>query len=324
MHQRILVGLDGSPSAERAIRLAGAIAQRSHAEIRLIHVLDLLQSGYVSSLAPDAWASDHPDLDAREYLVRLAHEIRTRWNVRVTVDVLKGDAADQLVSAADGFKADLLVLTSHGHGPLKRLWLGSVADRVMREATPPVLLVPINANALAADRFSHVLAPLDGSQLAERALYGAATLADLFGAKLSLLRIVEVAPQVDAVPVGVGVFPVAIVDTATLEQTAAAYLTDVASAYKFLAPIIATDVLVDVNPPAQLILDYASDHKVDLIAIATHGEGGIRRLVLGSTADKLIRSGEIPVLVYKAQEAGAVRHHAPTVAAERPRVEVSK
>lgn len=307
MYQRILVGLDGSPSAEQALGAAAAIAHRAQAEIKLIHVLDPVQSRFAEAPARDAWTSDYPHRDAREYLERLGRVLNIRWKTRVTIEVMNGDAAKQLVKAADRPRSDLLVLASHGRGPLERFWLGSVADRVMREASPPVLLVPVSAGAQGRERFTNILAPLDGSELAEHSLYDAATLADLFGARLSLLRIVEVAPQVVAVPAGVGVFPVSMVETATLEQAASRYLDDVASTYKFLAPIITTEVLVDATSVAGSILDYVAAHNVDLVAIATHGDGGIKRLVLGSVADKLIRAGRVAVLVHKSQGVGTIQ-----------------
>ena len=306
MYQRIIVGLDGSASAEEALVPAAAVAQRASAEIRLVHVLDVLQSGYVNAISPASWSSDYPGHNAREYLERLARRLSAQRRLNVTVDVLKGDAADELVKVADRPASDLLMLTSHGRGPLQRFWLGSVADRVMREATPPVMLVPSGIASHGNAPFTNVLAPLDGSELAERALYGAATLADLFGAKLTLLRIVEIAPDVATVAIGPGIFPVQLVETKTLERAASNYLSDVASAYKVLAPVVNTVVIVDAASPASSILKYAADHGVDLIALATHGEGGMRRLILGSVADKLIRAGQFPVLVHKSQEQGAI------------------
>lgn len=311
MYQRIVVGMDGSLSSEKGLGAALAIARRAQAEIRLIHVLDVSQSAYVDSHTRAPWTTANPDRNAREYLERFVLDISTRWSLRVSYDVMNGDAADQLVKAADRPGTDLLVVTSHGRGPFERFWLGSVADRVMREATSPVLLVPAATASASSERIGHILSPLDGSRLAEHALDGAASLAEFFGARLTLLRVVELAPPLVGFPGGEGVFPVATSDIAAIKESAVAYLEKVVVTRELLAPVVATDVVVETGSVASRILNYAAEHDVDLIALASHGEGGIRRLLLGSVADKLIRAGQVSVLIHNPQEPASVHRDLP-------------
>ena len=174
-------------------------------------------------------------------------------------------------------------------GRLSRLGLGSVADELIRRAPMPVLLVRPGEKApgiIPEPVLDNILIPLDGSALAEQVLEPALDLARLMEARCSLLRVVESrsSPAKHA-----GGPP---------ERQAEAYLERVAARLREQGLQVRTRVVV-ARHVAEAILEEAEAQASNLIALATHGRGGLKRLLLGSVADKLIRAAASPVLVYR-------------------------
>lgn len=143
---RLLVPLDGSGLAERALGVAGQIADRD-AKIVLVRAAELPRSGPGRARS---WTTvvDREGLHAAtEYLHRVA-SVLTATGLRVQQDARCGDPAEQILTAAVEHDADLIVMVTHGRTGPARWWLGSVADAVVRRADRPVLLV--SAGALIA------------------------------------------------------------------------------------------------------------------------------------------------------------------------------
>jgi nucleotide-binding universal stress UspA family protein len=294
MFRKILVPLDGSSFGEYALPLALAIARRAAAPLELVHVY--------TPVGPNAFrtpGSSLPEERAQAYLEQLATSLSERWEVTIGVTVLAGPAANTLHDHAIDTGADLVVMTTHGRGMLARAWLGGVADTLVRRLPMPVLLARPHEEALDLLEgvhelaFEHVLVPLDGSPLAEEALAPATALGELMGAEFTLVQAIE--------PVMLTYAPAAQasgVDERFLEQwraEAAAYLEGVAGPMRDRGLIVRTRVIY--GPPAVAIIDYAREHAADLIAMCTHGRGGIARMLLGSVADKVVRGAGAPVLI---------------------------
>jgi nucleotide-binding universal stress UspA family protein len=143
-----------------------------------------------------------------------------------------------------------------------------------------------------------VLIPLDGTALAEQILPSATALGRLLEAEYTLLRVVAPAPAVGFEPAGVGIggFVPPSEDSLTLE--ARNYLERVASRLRGEGLTVTTAVALG-QSPAAAILAEAQDRGIDLIAMETHARHGLARLLLGSVADKVIRSSPLPVLVHR-------------------------
>ncbi|HEU5103350.1 MAG TPA: universal stress protein, partial [Roseiflexaceae bacterium] len=165
----------------------------------------------------------------------------------------------------------------------------------------PVVLTRPHQEALdlleeVRDRvFEHILVPLDGSPLAEEILEPALALGGLVAARYTLIQAIN-PPVVGYAPGAIAVAP----DERMLEQwraEAQMYLEHVAAGMRGRGYQVATQV--GIAPPATAILDYARDHSVDLIALATHGRGGLTRLLLGSVADKVVHGAGMPVLIQR-------------------------
>jgi nucleotide-binding universal stress UspA family protein len=290
MFRTIVVPLDGSPFAEQALPWALCLARRAGATLELVrgHVL------YALTQPAAAWAPFDPAAEAdskreeRAYLDAVARRLAGGAQVSITKTLVDGLETEGLLRRVREGRADLVVMATHGRGPLGRFFLGSVADVLVRETSVPVLLVRPRGGsaALPGPAAEDVLVPLDGSSLAEQVLGPAADLARLAGARCTLLRVVA--------PVGFSPRQPA------LEQMpsagALAYLEAVAGRLREQGLSVQTRALVAARP-AKVILKEAREGTV--IALATHGRGGIPRVALGSVADKVIQAAPGPVMVYR-------------------------
>jgi len=286
MIANVLIPLDGSALAERALPYAAGLAGAAKARLRLLHVI------------PPTPPPFHPraegNITAR--LDLLARQLRAR-DVQATASTLTSYApADAILAAASDPPADLIVMSTHGRGGIGRWLYGSVADRILRRSDVPVLLVPAASNhPWPHDRRPKILVPLDGSDLSETALGPARMLSYTLGADLILLRVVE--PQ--AVPMW-NVESVAMAAwRATADELDAArqYLDGVAGAPGSAA--LSVDALVDEGDPAAVIAATTQREGVDLIVMATHGRTGLPRLTMGSVATTTVQRAHVPLLLIR-------------------------
>jgi nucleotide-binding universal stress UspA family protein len=175
----------------------------------------------------------------------------------------------------------MVVMTTHGRGVVSRFWLGSVADHLLRHLEVPVLLLRHHESAEVDSRmaFRRMLVPLDGSVRAESVLEPALALCPPPAGEFALVRIV--AADADGAAQG--------------REAAAVYLDEVADRLERRGCRVSTTVLVSASP-AHAILEQARPEAADCIAMATRGASGVKRLVLGSVTDKVVRGADVPVL----------------------------
>ncbi len=196
MYRLVFVPLDGSRLAEQALPLALAIARRAGAALRVARVHVPFELMSVDTLSPAAPGQEARALaEARAYLDGVVGRVTAASGLPVTAELIESPAlAEALHDHATAAGADLLVLTTHGHGALTRVWLGSVADELARRATIPTLVVrpgEAGQGPGAEPVLRHVLVPLDGSAHAERMLEPAEALGRLMQAEYTLLRVVS-------------------------------------------------------------------------------------------------------------------------------------
>lgn len=303
-YRTILVPLDESDFARHALPAAEHLARRDGARLRLATVHPGVPRG-PGGTVPDALArADRETREARrEALETLADDLRARGH-EVEAELLKGAVVEELARRA-GETADLVVMATHGRGPFSRLWLGSIADGLVRSSPVPVLLIRPEGDepgeAAGAAGFRHALVPLDGSKLARSAFDPATDLLEE-GGRVTLVRAVVPIPAAGYGPADVpgGVDASA---TEAMEEQAAARLEEAAEELRGSRGL-AVDTRVVRNPsPARAILETASEVGADVTALATHGRGGLERAVLGSVADKVVRAGRTPVLVVRPADA---------------------
>ena len=302
MYTKLLVPLDGSSHSERALPVAVALAHRSAAEVELVHVHELPT---VPGLAPmyDTRFDVEMREEMRAELEATAERLRQTMDVPVRTTFLDGLVAPTLEAHAADHRPDLIVMTTHGRGGLSRLWLGSVADALVRRAGVPVLLVRGEeppAGDPAETVFQHVLVPLDGSPLAEAVLEHAMRLGAPSAMRYTLLSVV-VPRLIAARPYPGMSTPVDRDDLEQRQYEAQTYLDRIAGELRRSAATVATRVVVHAQVAAG-ILEATAEERADLVALATHGRGAIPRLVLGSVADKVVRGAETSVLVLRSAD----------------------
>jgi nucleotide-binding universal stress UspA family protein len=257
--------------------------------------------------------------DERAYLRQQASRVRVEAGLRVVTEVLDDPIGEAIVEYAQRSGTDLIVMTTHGRGPLSRLWLGSVADQVIRRAAVPVLLIRPHEGAPdpVPEPGQHVLVPLDGSAIGEAALEPAAELAERLDLALTLVQVVPPPPLIgDAMQV----YPPPDADERIRLRLREAedYLEDLADQFRDRGLVVEA-VAVAHRSVVDALLDLTRVGDFALVAISTQGQGGIQRFLLGGVADKLVRSAELPVLVVRPTGRAKTRR-APAVAGARSRI----
>ncbi|HEX7023537.1 MAG TPA: universal stress protein, partial [Gemmatimonadales bacterium] len=231
------------------------------------------------------------------YLVRTAESLGRVGEGPARIEIVDGITGEAICDEAGRVGADLIVMATHGRNALGRLWLGSVADYVVRHADRPVLL--IRPDRTAADKparpLRNILVPLDPSKYSESILDSVRTLARLIRGELTLVTVV--APRFGSgasVPQSPPGGPEV---SARRSDEAHARLDRIAWQLRGSDIPVATRV-VAASTAASGILRVLEEAKFDMVALATHGAAGIRRMLIGSVAEKVIRSTRKPVLVY--------------------------
>jgi nucleotide-binding universal stress UspA family protein len=289
MFRTLLVPLDGSGVGEQALAAAARLARASGATIHLVHV------HYPNSLTPivietlpvidnelHSLAAEHE----RFYLSQVAAQ-PILSGIQTVITRLEGPVAETLANHAQAINADLIIMTTHGWSGFEHFWLGSVAESLLRLThTPLWLMRPGDSAARAAQPLRRILVPLDGSTHAEQVLLPAQRLAAVDGARLILARAL-VCHQHSS-------------DTAIIrqKQEIETYLKEIATRLETQG--ITIDIAVGTaDQPARALLNLSRELQADAVALATRGQGGWQRLIMGSVADKIIRASPVPVLVVR-------------------------
>jgi nucleotide-binding universal stress UspA family protein len=306
MHRAILVPLDGSPLAERALPYAQHLARASAARLLLVRAALAHHIPGTGRLQTEAEAVREAETYLRETAARLSK------SGVVETAMFYGDAAEAILEEVRLRKIDLVVMATHGRSGIGRWLYGSVADEVLRHLEVPLLLIPPACQtAWPTVAPARVLVPLDGSAVAEEALGPARALAAALAAELLLVRAIDVpaadggADVDDAALVGLSGRESTLVETVRyLEgqdsvafRTAQQYLEDTAGELR--AAGYSVSLLTAFGPPTAVISDVAQDGETAAIVMATHGRSGLARLVLGSTTDGVLRHGTQPLLVVR-------------------------
>jgi nucleotide-binding universal stress UspA family protein len=297
MFQRILLPLDGSDAAARALAPGWKLARSAQSHVILLRVVPPAgrspaahtMTGY-GVLRRDL-ASDHGRSEALTYLQSVQQAAPA--GVAVSPRVAEGPVADTIVEIAAAEKADLIVMSSHGYTGLARWLLGSVTERVLQAAPCPVLVVRSPAP------MERILIPLDGSPLSERAIAPGTVLAQALGAEVDLLRVVEDTDSAAGMANGFGQADPA--GTRQLQERlsadAAAYLDQISHGLQPSSRALRT--VLATGRPADCIVDHARQRGVDLIVMSTHGRAGFQRWLYGSVTEKVLRGAHCSVLIVR-------------------------
>lgn len=301
VYSRVLVPLDGSPFAELVLPEAVALARRMGSAVELLRIHPYVPLDYQSDADAGAVQLDaREEDDARAYVEDVAARLAAEEPPILPRVIVHRSVPTALAEEAMNGPATLLVMTSHGRTGLRRSFVGSVADGVLRASEVPVLLWrPEPDDAPAPERFEQLLVPLDGSPFAEAVLPHALQLSAADEARMTLIRVVqpvlEVMEPVALMPfavegAGAGT-AIAVVDrpaTARALVEARHYLAGVAARLRPRHPRLWIDVRAEVaEEPGPALVLAAAELGADLVAMSTRARG-IGRLLFGSTADALL------------------------------------
>lgn len=285
---RILVPTDFSEHAQKAIESAEILAKPLGAAIHLLHVLHLPVQAVTPEMAVvpvGFWQ------DLRAHAERKLDEARKAiegHGVRCTTEVIEDIPGFAIAAAAKRANADLIVMGSRGLTGIKHAVLGSVAERTVRSAPCPVLTVKQDGGG--ALRLRTILVPMDFSPSSHRALEFAKELAKTAGpAHLILVHAYYVPIELEQFLIQQG-DPVLERLSETVTKDLEKILTGLQDAG------ISSEYLASRGAPERLIIELAKQKHADLIVMGTHGRRGLTHLLLGSVAERVVRTAECPVM----------------------------
>jgi len=306
MFKRILVPLDGSDLAEQAIPVAARIARNAGGVVILAQVAPIPVDFQAQEKNPAEIYDDNLIEQGEALAVNyLDHVSRMAELVGVATrtQALFGDVAPAILTAVESLGIDLIVMCSPGYTGFKRWALGSVAQKIVPHSSVPVLLLR-DGGSMPASKSAHALVALDGSPMSEAVLEPVvalvAALAPAAQKTLHLVRVVDL-------PVNYGKFRSDAFDLQAQEDLSR-------EAHKYLARIAArlteddyapydltiiTSVIVQPDVAEALtntVVETTHDH-FDLIAMATHGRGGLQRWTMGSVTERVLHSTRLPMLI---------------------------
>lgn len=322
MFKRILVPLDGSEVAEGVLPFVTALAKGSDATITLLTVVDtsameeiearvdvlptaefgsLLASKPTERPAVGVYRTQVEETaqEKAKIALRVVATRLTGQGLKARVAASSGPAAEEILRAARDEDIDLIAMSTHGRNALGRAILGSVTNKVLHASDVPTLVItPERAKTYWGDGvvLSKILAPLDGSELAEESLPYVEDLARSLSLEVILTRVVGLgmAPYVSYPYVGAEYLNV------DIASGALDYLKEVAARLKAKGLSASWKVLRGAT--AGSIVELARETPQDIIALTTHGRSGLSRWVLGSVAEALVRASGDPVLVIPSKD----------------------
>ena len=300
MYTKIIVPLDGSTTAEAVLPYVKALAHGFKTAVELsavINVADMAahlttdRGQYLEKLIGVAESS------SKAYLEKVAGQFA---GVAVERTIHRGQPEEVILEMAGKDRNSLLAMATHGRSGPRRWLLGSVAEKVLRGTTNPLLLVRAGATPTPVPQpiINSIVVPLDGSPLAERVLPTVSSWAQALDVEVTLMRAYEFPasayygsedymPNYDALR-----------DEAHKE--AATYLK--AKAESLTAGGVRTvSTLSMEGAAADEIINYSKSAPRTLVAMSTHGRSGVRRWILGSVTEKIVRHGDDPVLIVRAE-----------------------
>ena len=291
--QEILVPMDGSTEAESVIPYLRDLAPKFGSRVHILGVGIGRKTRRVNRLIED-------------YITRTANKLHSD-NIKAEPVIRYGVAADNILDYTAEKEIDLIIMATHGRGGITRWWMGSVAEKVISEATAPVLLVRSQRSGRSGTTQKlnfprKILAPLDGSDIGESAVPYAEAIAAKSGASICLLQVISLPGTVEANVLGGHDWRKFV---KAMEDAGENYLKTVAKRLGSKNTKVMYEVLT--GDPADKIVEYAADKGGSMIAMSTHGRTGIARWVLGSVADKVLHGAGIPILLVRSPKMVAIK-----------------
>lgn len=292
---KILVPVDFGECSDKAVQYALKLAERLEAEITLLNVDEFFQwllpeESYQPGEVEDALKTRQQLLQQQlqPYL-----EMGKERNLKVEYAIMRGDSvAEKILQRLHEEKYGLVVMGTHGRTGLKHLFLGSIAEKVVRFSPTPVLTLH---KSVECCRMEHILVAVDFSDYSRQALEYAAAFARLAGPRITVLHVIERIIYPAFYPEGY--YPVADFEPKLREQV-------LENLHAFCADYGDIDITTAAaaGRASDEICHFAAENGVDLIIMATRGLSGLQHLIVGSTAERVVRMSSAPVFTVRTAE----------------------
>ena len=293
--KKILVPTDFSEASVHSLPYAIGVSREMKATLSLVHVVPTLfppDSAHIGAVVEEKRLVKEAKLFLENFRDKQIPQSVTGRNI-----ILTGSAWYEITELARTDKFDLIVIGTHGHTALKHLWLGSTTENVVRHAPCAVLtvrdqLIPIfmpGVNPICARR---ILVPTDFSELSFKAVETAVALAQRFDAEVELVHVLEPPPFPEF---GYAHIPI---KEGGLRDAAEAQFEKLRERVPALKELLKYTPVRTGNAPYEIV-QAGRQLNADLIVIGTHGRTGLKRIALGSTAEKVVRHAHCPVLVLR-------------------------
>ena len=299
--RQILVPLDFSPESLKTLQFAKLLAKRFNAKLHLVHVVTPPPAFSLGRGALRLFPEKQIATSALKRLKDLAAQFSLPPRLQ-RCTVRSGAAADKIVEIAHETGADLLAISTRGYTGLKRAFVGSTTERVVRSAPCPVLVVRENEHLSASQRarrgrtplrfFKKILVPLDFSECSRVGLDYALGLASEFRAGLVLFHSIII----HSYALGDEYTALEVPNLLGLQQD---FAEEEMKAWRDQLPKsnLKLTSKITVGSLVEQLDDYVRANAVDLIITSTHGRSGLQRVFIGSTAEQIVRHAPCSVLV---------------------------
>lgn len=286
MYDSILLPFDGTDGAMEVLNHAGEIADWAGATIHVLYVADTNRDSVtiVDGRAKDALVQQG------EEIVEEAEEMLRALGVDYESDVVQGNPAPTIVDYAERYDHDLIVMSTHGREGLSRYLIGSVAEKVVRLSSVPVLTARMKPDEQFEFPYENILIPVDGSTSAVNAAHHGFSLAAALDATVHLLSVVDdtsLGPDVRSTISG-----------QEREQVAAKILDDLVSEIETHDGVNIVRQ-IEHGAPLSGIINCIESNDIHVVVMGTTGRHGTDRILLGNVAEKTVRSAPVPVITVR-------------------------
>jgi nucleotide-binding universal stress UspA family protein len=292
--ENILVPVDFSNTSELALRYGFSLATQLHARLTLVHVMPSLQE---FGLADPESSGNLEKYAFRDTEIRLRELVPTEQSARLDIRTVtkEGDVREQLLHVIEQEKIDLVIVGTHGLRGIAKFFLGSTTEHILRSVPVPILTVsPFIKDLAQKDSSIQIRRMVFASDLSSSTKSGlryAASLAGLFGAQLTLLHVIE---PLESGQFGIEIPGFAAFDLDAIRAESEAFLQDAIAGVDVKSFKMDTAVIEGISHSS--IVRFADECKADLLVLNLQSKRFLERVMLGATAERVIRSSHIPVL----------------------------
>lgn len=282
MYDDILLPYDGSEGATAVLDHASEIARWADATLQLLFVADTSRDSVtvVDGEVVDALVRQGEDI------LEQATETLDTNGVSYNTDIVQGDPASTIAEYAERYEYDLIVMPTHGREGISRYLIGSVTEKVVHLSSVPVLTARLQPDEQLVFPYEDILVPTDGSHSASRAVDHGLSLAATLDASVHALSVVDdtaLGPDVRS-----------LISEQERELTATEAIDSVVSTATERG--VTNSTHVEHGDPVETILDYVESNDLDAVVMGATGRTATERILLGSVAEKVLRSAPIPVI----------------------------